>query len=256
MSRIHTRTNQNGDINNKEGTKRLGLSILLNLAITLAEIIGGVYSGSLSLLSDALHNFSDTASLGISLVAFKISTRGADRKNTFGYRRAQIIGALINLITLVLIAVYLIKEALDRYFNPRPILGSVMLVVAIIGLLANLATAALLYRQSKNNLNIRSAFIHIMGDAFSSVGAAIRSLSVISVSSRPAAPASRPGRSSRRESRSPATSSAEVACGSESSPTCRTRRSRRKSGWERARARPRAGVRRSSRGGSCSRWKG
>ncbi len=179
MSRIHTRTNQNGDINNKEGTKRLGLSILLNLAITLAEIIGGVYSGSLSLLSDALHNFSDTASLGISLVAFKISTRGADRKNTFGYRRAQIIGALINLITLVLIAVYLIKEALDRYFNPRPILGSVMLVVAIVGLLANLATAALLYRQSKNNLNIRSAFIHIMGDAFSSVGVVVAGFLII-----------------------------------------------------------------------------
>ena len=173
MSSIHPPFNDNGDARNSEVARRLGLSILLNLTITLAEIIGGLYSGSLSLLSDALHNFSDTASLGISLVALNISGRGADRKKTFGYRRAQIIGALINLVTLVLIAFYLIKEALERYFDPRPILGPVMLVVAVVGLLANLATAALLYRQSKKNLNIRSAFIHILGDAFSSVGVVV-----------------------------------------------------------------------------------
>jgi cobalt-zinc-cadmium efflux system protein len=173
MSKNHNHISEHDLEGSFQGTARLSLSILLNLIITIAEIIGGLVSGSLSLLSDALHNFSDTASLGISLIAVRISTRGPDRKKTFGYRRAQIIGALINLITLVVVGIYLIKEAIERYFNPQPILGNVMLVVAVIGLLANLATAALLHRQSQKNINIRSAFLHIMGDAFSSVGVVI-----------------------------------------------------------------------------------
>jgi cobalt-zinc-cadmium efflux system protein len=170
VSRFHYHSIEAEDELRGESTTRLGLAILLNLTITIAEIIGGVVSGSLSLLSDALHNFSDTASLGISLVTLKISGRKPDQRNTFGYRRAQIIGALINLVTLVLIAFYLIREAVERYFNPQPILAGVMLVVALIGLLANLGTAALLHRQSQHSLNIRSAFVHILGDAFSSVG--------------------------------------------------------------------------------------
>lgn len=158
---------------------RLTASIILNLIITLAEIVGGLLSGSLSLLSDALHNFSDTASLVISLLAVKISARSPDRQRTFGYRRAQIIGALVNLIFLVLVAFYLVMEAIERYFNPQPIQGQVMLIVAVIGLLANLGTAALLYRQSKDSLNIRSAFIHIVGDAFSSIGVVIAGILII-----------------------------------------------------------------------------
>jgi cobalt-zinc-cadmium efflux system protein len=172
MSKVHEHIDEHSDISTGNAT-RLVLSIVFNLIITLTEIIGGLISGSLSLLSDALHNFSDTASLVISLIAFKVSTRGPDRKRTFGYRRAQIIGALINLITLVLIAFYLISEAIQRYFSPNPIQGGIMLVVAIVGLLANLATAVLLYRQSKVNLNIRSAFLHVLGDALSSVGVVV-----------------------------------------------------------------------------------
>ena len=179
MSRIHPHTEKNRNGNNAEESKRLAISILLNLAITIAEILGGLFSGSLSLLSDALHNFSDTASLGVSLVAVKISARSPDSKMTFGYRRAQIIGALINLITLVLVAIYLIKEAIDRYLNPLPIQGQVMLIVAVVGLIANLATAALLYQQSRNSLNIRSAYVHILGDAFSSVGVVVAGILII-----------------------------------------------------------------------------
>jgi len=179
MSRIHPHTENNSNGNTTEESKRLAISILLNLAITIAEILGGLFSGSLSLLSDALHNFSDTASLGVSLVAVKISARSPDSKKTFGYRRAQIIGALMNLVTLVLVAIYLIKEAIDRYLNPLPIQGQVMLIVAVVGLIANLATAALLYRQSRNNLNIRSAFVHIMDDAFSSVGVVVAGILII-----------------------------------------------------------------------------
>lgn len=179
MSDIHQHIlNLSNDRENKN-TARLVLSILLNLTITLSEIIGGLVSGSLSLLSDALHNFSDTASLGISLVAYRLSQHAPDHRNTFGYRRAQIIGALINLATLVVVAFYLIKEAIERYLQPQPIQGRVMLIVAIIGLLANLATAAFLFRQSRENLNFRSAFIHILGDALSSIGVVSGSLLII-----------------------------------------------------------------------------
>jgi len=179
MSRIHQHPVNGINGKNGEASSRLVLSIILNLIITLAEIAGGVLSGSLSLLSDAMHNFSDTASLGISLAAVKISARSPDRQKTFGYQRAQIIGALINLILLVLVGFYLIMEAIQRYFNPQPIQGGVMLIVAVVGLLANLATAALLYRQSKDNLNVRSAFVHILGDAFSSIGVVIAGILII-----------------------------------------------------------------------------
>lgn len=152
---------------------RLWISIFLNLAITLAEFVGGIISGSLSLLSDAVHNLNDTASLGISLVARKVSKKKATKRKTFGYKRAEIIGAFINLITLVIIALFLIKEGVERFYNPQPIDGMVMFVVAIIGLLGNVITAVLLYRSSKENINIKSAYVHIMSDALSSVGVII-----------------------------------------------------------------------------------
>ncbi len=98
---------------------RLIWSIILNLLITLAELIGGIVSNSLSLLSDALHNFSDTASLGISLAARKIGKKEADQYRTFGYKRAEIIGAFINLIVLVIISIYLVNEGIHRFFDSR-----------------------------------------------------------------------------------------------------------------------------------------
>lgn len=146
------------------------ISIFLNLTITLAEFVGGIISNSLSLLSDALHNLNDTASLAISLVARKISKKDANQDKTFGYKRAEIIGAFINLITLVIIALFLIKEGIERFYNPQPIDGLVMFIVAGIGLLGNVITAVLLYKSSDENINIRSAYIHIMSDALSSVG--------------------------------------------------------------------------------------
>jgi len=179
MGNTHTHTHQHGSHTHENNSARLVASILFNLIITLAEIVGGVLSGSLALLSDALHNFSDTTSLVISLVTLKISIKSPDHKKTFGYRRAQIVGALINLVSLVLVSFYLIKEALERYFNPQPIQGTMMLVVALIGLAANLLTAIVLLQPSKKSLNIRSAFFHIIGDAVSSVGVVISGLLII-----------------------------------------------------------------------------
>ncbi len=149
---------------------KLWISIALNLIITLAQFVGGILSNSLALLSDAVHNLNDTASLGISLVARKISKKGANHRKTFGYKRAEIIGAFINLITLVIVALFLVKEGFERFFDPQEIDGYTMFYVAIVGLLGNVITAALLFKDSKDNLNMKSAYIHILSDAFSSVG--------------------------------------------------------------------------------------
>ena len=161
------------------GERRLVWSIVLNLIITIAEVIGGVISGSLALLSDALHNFSDTSSLGIAYVARRLSHKEANPRKTFGYKRAEIIGAFVNLITLVLIAIYLMVEAVGRFLDPQPIDGTVMLVVASIGLLANVVTALLLWRDARHSLNMRSAFLHILSDAVSSVGVVLGGILII-----------------------------------------------------------------------------
>jgi len=171
MAHTHHHGHHHHHAHGKDQTEgRLWISIFLNLVITLAEFIGGIISGSLALLSDALHNLNDTTSLGISLFARKVSKKEANKEKTFGYKRAEIIGAFINLITLVIIALFLIKEGVERFYNPQPIDGLVMFIVAIIGLLGNVITAVLLYRSSKENINIRSAYVHIMSDALSSVG--------------------------------------------------------------------------------------
>ncbi len=161
------------------GGARLGFSIALNLIITIAEVVGGLISGSLALLSDALHNFSDTSSLAIAYAARRYAKRAPDRLKTFGYKRAEIIGAFVNLITLVLIALFLIKEGVSRMLDPQPIDGPVMLVVAVIGLLANVGTALLLWRDARHSLNIKSAFLHIITDAVSSVGVVLGGLLIL-----------------------------------------------------------------------------
>lgn len=150
-------------------TQRLWLSIGLNLTITAAEVAGGLVSGSLALLSDAMHNLNDTASLGISLAARRIGARPADARLTYGYKRAEILGAFVNLIVLTIIALFLIKEAVSRYLHPRVIHSPIMMSVAAVGLLANLVTALLLFRDARTSLNLRSAFLHIVSDTISSV---------------------------------------------------------------------------------------
>ncbi len=164
----------------KDGSEsRLIISIILNLVITIAEVIGGLVSHSLALLSDALHNLNDAASLGISLIARKVSRKEADVNKTFGYKRAEVIGAFINLILLVLISLFLVKEGIERFFNPQVIAGTVMFVIAVIGLLGNFITAILLHKGSKENINLKSAYIHILSDGLSSVGVIIAGILII-----------------------------------------------------------------------------
>lgn len=151
------------------GDRRLVGAVLVNVLLTVAQVVGGLLSGSLSLVADALHNLNDAASLGIALVARRVARRPADDRRTFGYRRAEVIGALINLTTLVIVGLYLIYEAVSRYFDPRSIEGWIVVWVAGIALVVDVATAVLTFKLSKGNLNIRAAFIHNVSDAMASV---------------------------------------------------------------------------------------
>jgi len=148
--------------------KNLFITMALNFFITVAEVIGGIISGSLSLISDALHNFSDG-----------LSKRPKTAKYTFGLKRAEIIAAIINASTLIIISFFLIKEAIDRFSNPTPITGSLMLIVASLGLIANVAGTLLLKKGSANNLNIRAAYFHLLSDAVSSLAVIIGALFII-----------------------------------------------------------------------------
>ncbi|WP_397547477.1 cation diffusion facilitator family transporter [Rhodothermus marinus] len=172
MAHVHTHAHDGS-------RRRLLLSIGLNLLISVAEIVGGLLSGSLALLSDAVHNLNDTASLGVSYVARRLTRRQPNARKTFGYRRAEIVGAFVNLVTLVVIALFLVKEAIDRLLAPRPIDAPVMLTVATIGLVANVLTAALLHRDAHESLNIRSAFLHIVSDAVSSVAVILGGIAIL-----------------------------------------------------------------------------
>ena len=155
-----------------EGGKLL-FTVLLNFAITLAEIIGGFFANSLALISDAIHNLSDAVALLITYLTVKISKRPYNQRNTYGYKRIQILAALFNSVTLIVICLYLLFEAYQRFLNPEPVKSIPMFVVALIGLIANLVSVLLLRKHSKENLNIRAAYLHLIGDTMSSVAVII-----------------------------------------------------------------------------------
>ncbi|MCF4007891.1 cation diffusion facilitator family transporter [Rheinheimera sp. UJ63] len=160
------------------GTENLGdgkllVAVVINVLLTVAQIIGGIISGSLSLIADAMHNLSDAASLGIAIFARKISRKPADELKTFGYKRAEVIAALINLTTLIIIGLYLIYEALWRLAEPQEIAGWLVVIVASFALLVDVVTVLLTYAQSKNSMNIKAAFLHNVSDALASVAVII-----------------------------------------------------------------------------------
>ncbi|MCL6591847.1 MAG: cation diffusion facilitator family transporter [Firmicutes bacterium] len=152
--------------------------MLLNFTITLAEVIGGIFANSLSLLSDALHNFSDGLAIIISYLAIKISSRANDEKRTFGYRRASIMAAIINASVLIGISVFLFKEAYQKIIHPHSINGGVVIWVALVGLVANTLSVFLLQKGLKENLNIKSAYFHLLSDALSSAGVVIGGIAI------------------------------------------------------------------------------
>lgn len=151
------------------GERALFWAVTANVILTLGQTIGGIIAGSLSLLADALHNFSDAASLLLAMVAIRIGRKPADIHKTFGYKRAETIAALINLTTLIIIGLYLVGQAVHRFIDPQPIEGWIIVIMAGLGLVVNSITALLTFRLSKDSMNIRAAFLHNLTDAFASV---------------------------------------------------------------------------------------
>lgn len=152
---------------------------LINLSITIAEVIGGIVTGSIALLSDSAHNLSDTISIVLSYFALRIALRTATPRRSYGYKRAEILAAFLNSLFLLLISAYLIYEAIARFYRPEPIKGDWMLIVAVIGLVGNLVCVILLHQHGNHSLNIRSGYLHLLADTLSSVGVVIGAVMLI-----------------------------------------------------------------------------
>lgn len=155
-------------IDTNSTTARLVITMLLNFAITVIEIIGGILSGSLSLISDAMHNFSDGIAVIISYFAIRLKKKKNTKKHTFGFKRAEILAASINAAVLIVISIYLFYQSALHLIYPQEIKGELMTIVASIGLLANVTGTLLLKRDSAISLNIKSAYLHLFSDAVSS----------------------------------------------------------------------------------------
>lgn len=158
---------------------RLIWAVAVNFVLTIVQIGGGIVSGSLSLIADALHNFSDAAALALALFARRIGRRPADKLMTFGYARAELVAALINLTTLIIVGFYLIIEAVNRFIDPQPVEGWTVVIVGGVALIVDVITAFMVYSGSKDSLNIKAAFLHNVSDALASVGVVAAGILII-----------------------------------------------------------------------------
>ncbi|MDI9604405.1 MAG: cation diffusion facilitator family transporter [Bacteroidota bacterium] len=163
---------------NLRGKKLLWVT-LLNFSISVVQVVGGIVSNSLSLISDAIHNLGDTSAIFIAFVAGKHAAKKPDDQKTFGYKRAEILAALFNGVVLIAICIFLFVEAYKRFINPQPIKGGVMLTVAVFGLLANLISVLMLQKEKSRNLNVRAAYLHLLGDTLSSVAVIAGGIAII-----------------------------------------------------------------------------
>jgi len=155
------------------GKKDLLIALSITLLMMVAEVIGGLLSNSLALLSDAGHMLTDNLALLLSFFALTFASLPATDRKTFGFYRLEILAAFVNGIVLVLISLYIMYQAYLRMIHPQPVQGMLMLVIALIGLVANIIGALFLFKHSHSSLNIRGAYLHIVGDALSSVGVVI-----------------------------------------------------------------------------------
>jgi len=157
----------------KQTTVRLSLSLFLTLAFVIIEAGAGIFANSLALLTDAAHNLTDVIALGLTWYAVRVTAQPANAQKTYGYHRAGILVALLNSTTLVLIALGIFYEAYQRFLDPPNVQSGILISVGLIAVVINLVTALLVHRGSEHDLNLRSAFVHLMGDVLSTVGAVI-----------------------------------------------------------------------------------
>jgi len=169
--------NHNHDHGRVEG--RFLLSLGLTGLIFFAELVGGLLTRSLALLSDAAHVLMDVFALALSYVAIRLTSLPPDDRHTFGYHRLRVLAALINGATLLFVAFEIFREAIERFSTPEPVLAGPMLVVAVIGLVVNLVVAFVLRGHHHEDLNVRSAFLHVLGDALASVGVIIAGVVIV-----------------------------------------------------------------------------
>ena len=156
-------------IDPESGDRRVAIAISANGLLTVAQIVGGILSGSLALIADAIHNFSDMASLVIAFGARKIARRPADARMTFGYGRVEIVAALIDYTSLILIGVYLLYEGVMRWIEPSEVAGWTVVILGCVALVVDTLTALLTYSMQKGSVNIRALFLHNLSDALASV---------------------------------------------------------------------------------------
>lgn len=171
----HNHTHNHVHTNNK---KVLAISFIIIGLFMIVEILGGFIANSLALLSDGLHMFSDTVSLGVALIAFIYAEKNATSTKTFGYKRFEVLAALFNGITLLIISGVIIIEAIRRFFNPIKVQSTEMFIISVIGLIVNIIVAIIMFKSgdTSHNLNMRGAFIHVLGDLLGSLGAIIASI--------------------------------------------------------------------------------
>jgi cobalt-zinc-cadmium efflux system protein len=165
----HHHNHDHGHHHHQVEGKNLLFSIVLNLVITIAQVIGGLISGSLALISDALHNFSDVLSLVFSYVAHKLSKKKASVNQTFGYKRAELIAAFVNAMTLIIVALFLVYGAIERFFNPQVIASELVIWLSILGIVVNGLSVLMLKKDADKNLNMKSAYLHLFTDMLASV---------------------------------------------------------------------------------------
>lgn len=162
-SHEHSHTHSHG--NDK---KLLTISFAITFVVMIVEIIGGIYVNSLALISDAIHMFTHAFALGLSLFAIMISTKKIDNEKSFGYFRAEVLAAFINGFTIALSVLWIVYEAIMRFLNPEEILATATISIAALGLVVNVITGLVLLKANHDNINIKSAFIHMLADTFSS----------------------------------------------------------------------------------------
>jgi cobalt-zinc-cadmium efflux system protein len=155
---------------------RLWASAALNLGITLVELVGGLWAGSLALLADAAHNLTDVGALGLAIFARRLGRRPPTPRHTYGLKRAEVVAALVNAAALIAISALIGREAVSRLLHPAPVHGSIMLVSALVALLGNVASVLLLRTHSTEDINVRSAFLHLAQDAMASLAVVVAGL--------------------------------------------------------------------------------
>ena len=167
------------DIITSKSVKYLFVSFVINMLLSVVEIIGGIIAGSVSLIGDALHNTSDALSILIAVVAFKIGNKKASKKYTYGFKRAEVIGGFVNLILLFISGLYLAFEGVERLIFPKPIEGWLIIVISVFALIIDLATAKISHHGAHHNSNMKMVFVHNLADAFGSLGVILSGICVV-----------------------------------------------------------------------------